>query len=116
MPYIDSVTTVKLDKEKMVSLKSKLGEAICKMPGKSEEWLFLRFQDGETLYFKGQLQQNAAVIEVKLLGGQEMDVKDNFTSIVSEIFESELNIPKENIYVIFYEVEKGNWGWNGSLF
>lgn len=116
MPYIDSITSVKLSEQNKESLKSKIGEAMCQIPGKTEEWLFVRFQDSQTLYFKGKLQDNAAIVEVKMLGSQEMSVKDNFTALMCDIYSEELGIPKENIYVIFYEIPKGDWGWNGSLF
>jgi phenylpyruvate tautomerase PptA (4-oxalocrotonate tautomerase family) len=116
MPYIDSVVTVKMSDSDKENLKAKLGEAIYQIPGKSEDWLFIRLQDNQSLFFKGELKDKAAIVEVKLLGNQPTDVKDRFTSLICNIYEKELGIPKDNVYVIFYEVTKGNWGWNGSLF
>jgi phenylpyruvate tautomerase PptA (4-oxalocrotonate tautomerase family) len=116
MPYIDSITSLQLSPQNKENLKTKMGESMYQIPGKSEEWLFIRFQDSQTLYFKGKPQENAAIVEVKLLGSLEMSIKDNFTSLICNIFHEELQIPKENIYVIFYEISKGDWGWNGSLF
>jgi phenylpyruvate tautomerase PptA (4-oxalocrotonate tautomerase family) len=116
MPYVNCIIAKELSHDDMEKLKIHIGDLINEMPGKSEEWLFVRFCDKEKLYFKGDKQENAAIIEVKLFGAQEIKYKDRFTSKVSELLEDELGIDKENIYVVFYEIEDGNWGWNGQLF
>jgi phenylpyruvate tautomerase PptA (4-oxalocrotonate tautomerase family) len=116
MPYINCVVSNEMSKNDKEKLKVHLGDLISIFPGKSEEWLFVRFNDGEDLYFKGEYQDRAAIIEVKLFGAQEIKYKDKFTAMVSELFEEELNIPKDRIYVIFYEISDGNWGFNGELF
>lgn len=116
MPYVNCITTKKLDNSIMDILKIHIGDLINELPGKSEEWLFVRFCEEETLYFKGKRQENAAIIEIKLFGKQEIKYKNVFTSKISSLLEDELGINKENIYVIFFEVEDGNWGFNGELF
>lgn len=116
MPYINCVVTKEMSEGDKERMKIHLGDLVSLLPGKSEEWLFVGFNDKQTLYFRGLKQESAAVIEVKLVGSQEIKTKDKFTSRVSTIFEDELEIPKENIYVIFQEVADGNWGWNGELF
>jgi phenylpyruvate tautomerase PptA (4-oxalocrotonate tautomerase family) len=116
MPYINCVVSEELSRSDKEKMKVYLGDLISVFPGKSEEWLLIRFSDCETLYFKGECEERAAVIEVKLFGAQEIKYKDKFTSKVSSLFEDELHIPKDKIYVIFYEIEDGNWGWNGELF
>lgn len=116
MPYINCVVSKEMldsDKERM---KVYLGDLVNELPGKSEEWLFVGFRDKETLFFRGERQESAAIIEIKLLGTQEIKYKDRFTSKISSLFEDELEIPKDKIYVIFFEVTDGNWGWNGELF
>ena len=54
MPFINSRVTVKLSDEKEESIQSRLGKAIELIPGKSEEWLMLGFEDNYKLYFKGE--------------------------------------------------------------
>lgn len=116
MPFINSSVTVKLTDKQKENLKKKMGEIICTIPGKTEDWLFVGFQDEYTLYFKGKLQQKAAVVEVKLLGSISRSLKDSITNKICSAFSDEIGIPQENIYVIFTEVQDGNWGWNGGLF
>lgn len=116
MPFVNSLVTKKIDYNTKNRLKVHIGDLINGFPGKSEEWLMVHFQDDEVIYFKGEKQEDAAVIDVKILGNLEIRYKDIFTNKVSEIFEQELKIPKNNIYVIFEEIPEGSWGWNGELF
>lgn len=116
MPYVNCIVSKEVTANDMEKLKVYIGDLINQIPGKSEEWLFVRFCDKQNLYFKGTKQQDAAIVEIKLLGTQEIKYKDMFTSKVSELLEDELEIPKGNIYVVFYEVPSGNWGCNGELF
>ena len=45
MPFIDSKVSVSLSKEQETELKTRLGQAISLIPGKSESWLMTGFQD-----------------------------------------------------------------------
>ncbi|MDP4176752.1 MAG: phenylpyruvate tautomerase MIF-related protein [Bacillota bacterium] len=116
MPYISSTITMKLSDEKKDILKAKLGKLMQDVLGKSEDWLFVGFNEEETIYFKGEKKEKAAVIEVKILGIKSNKEKETFTSEVCKTFTKELSISGENIYVIFTEVAQGNWGWNGGMF
>ena len=114
MPYINSTLTVKMTDEKKEAIKSKLGEIITEIPGKSEEWLMVGFKDDHTLFFRGDKKQKAAFVEIKIFGTADRKYKEAITSKVSSLFEEELNIPKDSIYITFDEIK--DWGWNGKMF
>lgn len=114
MPYINSTLTVKMTDEKKELIKSRLGEIITEIPGKSEEWLMVGFKDDHELFFRGEKKQKAAFIEIKMFGTADRKHKESITSKVSILFEEELNIPKDNIYITFDEIK--DWGWNGKMF
>ena len=67
MPYINSKVTVSLSEDKVNKLKEELGKIICDIPGKSENFLMIGFEDNYTLYFKGEKLKLGAFIEVKIL-------------------------------------------------
>jgi phenylpyruvate tautomerase PptA (4-oxalocrotonate tautomerase family) len=115
MPYINSVVSVKMSQEQKDAVKSKLGQAINEMPGKSEESLMIVLQDEQTIYFRGKSKEKASIVELKMLYTQTLAAKEDFTRKVCEIYSQELGIPGEDIFVAFTESEKGNWGWNGKL-
>lgn len=112
MPFINSKVSVAMSREKKESIKAKLGEAITIIPGKSENWLMLGFEDSYDLYFQGNQNEPTAFIEVKVYGRLAASVCDELTGVICNIFQEELGIPKNRIYIKYEEV--ANWGWNGS--
>ena len=114
MPFINTKTSVKITDEKRTEIKSLLGQAIRLIPGKSESWLMLGFEDNIKMYFKGDDSAPTAFIEVKIFGSASASDYDKLTAKITEIFNSTLAIPSDRIYVKYEEVE--HWGWNGSNF
>ncbi len=114
MPFIDTKTNIRVSEEKEAVLKQRLGEAIAEFPGKSEYWLMLRFDDNARMWFRGHKSVPMAMVDVKLFGSAKEDICTRMTKIVCKIFEEELGIKQEHIYVnyTFSEV----WGWNGENF
>ncbi|MEF9934065.1 MAG: phenylpyruvate tautomerase MIF-related protein [Clostridium sp.] len=116
MPYIDSSFSGKLTTKHSEILKTKLGKAIEILPGKSEQWLFLKFKDGERLYFQGEELNNGALVEIKMIGSKSRDEKEALTKEICNIYNECLGIDPKHIYIIFSEVSTDNFGWNGELF
>lgn len=114
MPFINSKITLKLSEEKKEIVKSELGKLISEIPGKSEQWLMVGFNDEYCLYFKGEKKEKAAFIEVKIYGTADRKYKEALTQKISSLYEKELSITKDNIYIVFDEVK--DWGWNGGMF
>jgi phenylpyruvate tautomerase PptA (4-oxalocrotonate tautomerase family) len=114
MPYINSTLTIKLSEDQKENLKSQLGEIISAIPGKSEEWLMVTFNDDEVIYFRGKKMEKAAYVEVKIAGTTEREYKNKVTSLLCNLFEEKISIPKDSIFITFSEI--ADWGWNGELF
>lgn len=114
MPFIDSKVSVSISGEQEKELKSRLGQAISMIPGKSENWLMTGFQDNYHLYFKGDNSKPTAFIEVKVFGGENPSAFDKLTAEITKIFGEVLGIPGDRIYVKYEAVS--SWGWNGSNF
>ena len=114
MPYINSKVNVKITKDQEILLKGKLGEAIKLIPGKSEEWLMVGFEQDCDLYFKGSNEEKIAFIEVKVFGTVRKPDIENLTSAICNIYEEVLSIPQAQIYIKYEEVSL--WGWNGRNF
>jgi phenylpyruvate tautomerase PptA (4-oxalocrotonate tautomerase family) len=114
MPYISTKTTAVISAEKREAIKSKVGKAIELIPGKSENWLMLSFDDGSNMYFKGSSEKPLAFVEVKLFGKASADAYSKLTQAITQILSDELSITPDCIYVKYEEVT--NWGWNGNNF
>jgi len=114
MPFINSKLSVSLSAEKEEEIKAKLGKAIELIPGKSENWLMVGFEDNYKLYFKGEKAPKIAFVEVKIFGNASDQAYDKLTQAICNIYNEVLDIPKDKIYVKYEEVS--HWGWNGMNF
>lgn len=113
MPYITTKTNKKISHENEIQLKSLLGKAISIIPGKSEDWLMLNFEDEQKMYFKGK-SVDMCYAEVKIFGTCEKSYLESLTKEMCEIYNTVLNISPENVYVKYEFSDK--WGWNNSNF
>ncbi len=114
MPFIDTKLNFPLSAEKEETIKAKLGEAIAAFPGKSEYWLMLNFTDNCRMWFRGYDRFPIAMVEVKLFGGADSEICAGMTKTICRLFERELGVSPEHVYVKYESVE--NWGWNGENF
>lgn len=114
MPFINSKISVKISKEQEIEIKTALGQAITAIPGKSESWLMLGFEDEYKLYFRGDDSEPTAFVEVSVYGGENSAAFDKLTGEICTIFNNVLGIAPDHVYVKYNAVS--NWGWNGGNF
>ncbi|MBE6822080.1 phenylpyruvate tautomerase MIF-related protein [Caproiciproducens sp. LBM24188] len=114
MPCIELKTNVKISPEKEEAIKSKFGQVISILPGKSEQWLMVSLEDECRLYFKGNNQTGIAFVQVNLYGKGNADAYNKLTAAITQLLNQELGISPANIYVKYEETNY--WGWNGSNF
>lgn len=114
MPFINSKISIKITKEQEAVIKNRLGRAIALIPGKSESWLMVGFEDGYRLYFKGQEYEKLVFVEVQIFGDASKTALNSLTAELCNIYNEELGIEKDKIYIKYSLVD--NWGWNGSNF
>lgn len=112
MPFINSKVSVAMTEQQKESVKAKLGRAISLIPGKSEHWLMVGFEDQYDLYFQGNQDAPTAFVEVKLFGKGSPGIFEDMTQAICGILNEELAIPENRIYVKYEEVPY--WGWNGG--
>ena len=114
MPFIDSKVSVKITEEQEKELKTRLGQAISLIPGKSENWLMTGFEDNYHLYFRGDNSEPIAYIEVRIFGGPNKAAFQKMTEEITKIYGDVLGIAPDHMY-IKYSVTP-DWGWNGGNF
>lgn len=113
MPYINTTLSIKLSEEEKETIKRRMGEIICDLPGKSEEWLMIGFTEDISMYFRGEKKDKVAFVEIKIFGKSDKQHKEKVNEQLSEMFLNQLSIPQENIFIVFSEIE--DWGWNGNM-
>lgn len=114
MPYINTTVSTSISKESQTSIKTKLGKAISLIPGKTESWLMLSFNENKDMYFKGSNEKPLAYVTVSLFGSASDSAYDALTAEITKIIHEELAIDPACIYVKYEEIS--HWGWNGVNF
>lgn len=114
MPYIQTTTNIELTKQNCDNIKSAMGKAIEKIPGKTETWLMCEIEGGKNLYFAGNGDEPCAYNEVKIFGNADKSACEALTAEICKILNKELGIAENKIYVKYEMCSV--WGWNGSNF
>ena len=114
MPFINSITNVKTTAEQQKELKTRLGQAIALIPGKSEAWLMVNLKDDQKMYFRGDDSEPLAFICVNCYGNADEAAFDKMTAELTKIYGEVLGIKPDHMY-IKYDASM-YWGWNGSNF
>ena len=112
MPFINSKISTPISIEQEQALKTRLGQAISIVPGKSESWLMLGFEPNYNLYFRGSNSEPLAMIEVSVFGGEDATAFSALTAEICNIFHEIMNISPDHVYVKYQTVKY--WGWNGD--
>ncbi len=113
MPFIDSKITVAVSQEKKDILKAEFGKAMS-IIGKPESFLMVGFEDNYDLYMGGKKLEKGAYVAVSLFGNASGAAYEEMTSVICQLFEKELGIPGNSVYVTYHGVD--DWGWNGRNF
>lgn len=114
MPYIGLKTNKKLTEKNKVALKEAFGEAIALLPGKTEAWLMLSFEDEVTMAFHGDMASPMAYMTVALVGKAPRAAYDALTARLCEILQEVADIRPDMVYIKYEEVD--HWGYNGANF
>ena len=114
MPFIHTRVNRPIPKETEQALSGELGRAIALIPGKSESWLMLQFEENCRLYFRGDDQKGLAFVNVKLFGASTEAAYEKLTAEITRLLSQYLSIAPDCIYVQYDEID--HWGWNGSNF
>lgn len=113
MPFIDSKISMKLTEDKKERIKTQLGKAVS-IINKPESFLMVGIEDNYDLYMAGSKLEKGAYVQVSLFGNATSSAYEKMTAKICEIYENELGIPGNNVYVTYHGVN--DWGWNGRNF
>ncbi len=111
MPFVKIKTSTAVTPEQEIKIKTGFSRAICLVPGKSEQYLLLEFEDRCRLWLRGRNDEPIVYIEAAIFGNEDHAGFDAFTAAVTKLFSEELLIRPENIYIKFEDI--GVWGVAG---
>lgn len=114
MPFIISKVNVPISREQEIELKTRLGKAIELVPGKSEAYLLLGFEDNCRLWLRGDDSEPIAYIEANIFGNERHLGYDAFTAETTQAFHDVLGIATDHIYIHYTDIP--DWGAGGRNF
>ena len=114
MPYISIRTTNKFNSsDDTSSFAKEITINLSDILKKGVDTIMLDIQTIDSLYIDGREINNGAVVEVKAFGVTPPNTKKQVNNFIVNLFESNFNIIKSNIYVIYSD--KQEWGYKGSF-
>lgn len=113
MPFIKVKTSCPITEKQEAAIKSRIGKAIELVPGKSEAYLLLEFEDNCRLWLRGHNDEPIAYIEAAVFASESHCGHNALTSELTKIFEEILNLQKDHIYIKYEDIIA--WGVQGML-
>lgn len=114
MPFIISRVNIPISREQELELKAWMGKAIELVPGKSEEYLLLGFEDNCRLWLRGNDSEPIAYIEANIFGNERHSGYDAFTAEVTMMFHEVLGVAPDHVYINYADIP--DWGAGGVNF
>ena len=102
MPFIHIRTSDKLTDAQAEELKSRLGETIGIVSGKTEKMLMIHIEDGCRMYYQGK--NGAALIDTMIAGHAPREDFDRHGAVVTRIFSEITGMPSERVYIKYGEM------------
>lgn len=96
MPFIQVKVSCEITAGQEIELKKHFGEAIKFVPGKSEEYLLLVFEDQCRLWLRGENDPPIAYVEAAIFGSENHYGYDRFTSEITRAFTEVLGIHRRS--------------------
>jgi len=69
MPYVDYALAGAISAPQGEQIKIETARILSQYVGKSEQWLYIRINPNQSLFFRGEQVPVGAIAEVKLVGG-----------------------------------------------
>lgn len=114
MPYLRIQTNIQLTVEQQQMLLKPASELIANQLGKSEHYIMIQVEAGESMLFDGT-EEPLAYMELKSIGLPADRIKA-LSANLCEFILNRLEIPKSRIYIEFVDVDRSMWGWNSTTF
>jgi len=114
MPMISVKTTAEMDESTRERLLAGLSGLIVEGIGKPETYV-MGVLETASVIMSGKTG-NAAFVEIRSIGGLNGEVNRSLSEKVCSLLESHLHVPRDRVYINFFDISRENWGWNGKTF
>ena len=109
MPYINLITSVKIDDKK--KLLEEISILVSSLTNKSKRFVMAKLDDNSEMYFEDE--SPCCFLEIKSIGS--LNPREMAKPISNFVYEK-IGIPINKIYISFNDVPASMWAWNGKTF
>lgn len=103
MPFVVCKMSGPVSREQEIELKQRLGRAIERVPGKSEQGLLVALEDNARLWLAGD-DAPAAYIEASVFANERHAGYDALSAEIAAAMRDVLGIPPERVYVRYADI------------
>ena len=114
MPFIRSTTTCAVPEGTQVKLEEGLAEILQKVCEKPRTALAVQFSSEQSLFMSGEKVDHFAVLEMMVAGTLSKEQKKEIVAECNALYAELLCFMPHQMYIIFTEVSRENWGLRGS--
>jgi phenylpyruvate tautomerase PptA (4-oxalocrotonate tautomerase family) len=114
MPFVSVTTNQSLSRSDKAELLTELSFKCAAILGKSEDYVMVRLNLGESIFFAGT-DEPALFAELFSIGLSAMDAP-TLSFALCKFLSERLAIAPKRIYLNFHDVPREMWGWNRSTF
>jgi phenylpyruvate tautomerase PptA (4-oxalocrotonate tautomerase family) len=114
MPMISVKTSAEMDDPTREQLLAALSRLIVEGIGKPETYV-MGVLETASLIMSGE-EGNAAFVEIRSIGGLSGEVNRSLSEKVCSLLELHLQVPRDRVYINFFDLSRENWGWNSKTF
>ena len=115
MPTLNVTTNVPVDRVAASDLVGALSKAVAELVGKPEAYVMISLKPDTPMSFGGNEEPCAfgELISIGAIGGEK---NKTISAGLSRILEEKLGVPPKRFYLKFFDVERPNFGYNGTTF
>ena len=113
MPHLRIQTNVKLQAENRKQLFSLASSLVAKELSKPESYVMVSIHDGADMQFGGN-SEPLAYAHLESLGFAKSPA--DITPILTQLLQEQLQVDPSRMFIRFDDIDRNNYGWNGSTF
>lgn len=114
MPLLSIETNQSTQGETLKTLLKFASAVVANALGKPENYVMVRFSHNENMLFAGSTQALAS-LQLKSIGLPESATTE-LSTVLCELVEAQLKVPKNRIYIEFVDVSRKMWGYDSHTF
>nr|VFJ89709.1 MAG: Phenylpyruvate tautomerase PptA, 4-oxalocrotonate tautomerase family [Candidatus Kentron sp. LFY] len=114
MPYLRIQSNISVDSADKKSLLTKASASVASQLGKPERYM-MTYLDTDCAMTFGGSDEPLAFVELKGLDLSESRTAE-LSDTISRLLLVELGIRPDRVYIIFSDIPRAMWGWNGGTF